>query len=361
VKVSDLVVGASGSSCAVVDAGGVKCWGENNRGQLGDATFVDTATPVDVRNLGDVTRLAVGPDHACALTPAGAVRCWGANDLGQLGDWSRQDQPEPVFAVTVSGATQLAASIFSNCALTGGTVRCWGYGGSGQLGNMSFANSLAHEPVTVSTIADATAISAGVDHTCAIVESGKVKCWGYNVDGELGNGDTANRADPVYVRSIDGATALSAGDIHTCAVVAGGAVKCWGGNRRGQLGNAAIPTGRGAMSTTPVDVTGPTGPLTGALSVVAGNNDTCAMMSGGTIQCWGDNSGNLLLGPDVSALLSAEPHPYPGVSAAAQVGVGDSFICVRVGGGVKCWGRNNVGQLGDRTYVDRDHPAAVRF
>jgi len=276
------------------------------------------------------------------------------NDEGQLGDGTKTNSADPVFAVTVAGATRLAAGYRHNCAIAAGHVRCWGYGASGQLGNGSFASSI-DEPVTVSSITDATDISAHAgDFTCALVESGRVKCWGFG--GTLGNGTTTNSADPVYVQSVEGATAIAAGSGHACAIVAGGAVKCWGWNVTGQLGNPDVPTGRSSFIATPVDVTG----LTGAISLAAGTNNTCAILNGGMIQCWGDNSHHQL-GPDVAVAMSVAPHAYPGLAGVDEVGIGDRFVCVRVGGGVKCWGMNVAGELGDGTTIDRDSPVDVRF
>jgi alpha-tubulin suppressor-like RCC1 family protein len=96
------------------------------------------------------------------------------------------------------------------------------------------------------------------------------------------------------------------------------------------------------------------------LSVAAGGDNTCALLGGGTVKCWGDNSYNQL-GPDVAALFSAEPLTYPGLAGVDEIGVGAGFACARVGASVKCWGRNQVGQLGDGTIIDRDSPVDVRF
>jgi alpha-tubulin suppressor-like RCC1 family protein len=308
---------------------------------------------VDVKTIDDATLIASGYDHSCALRQGGAFWCWGEKyNYPNTTYW-----PEPVFAVTVSGATRFAVAGYHNCALAAGAVRCWGYNGWGQLGNGSFVDSL-DEPVIVSTIADATAVSARGDFSCAIVEAGRVKCWGSGADGGLGNGSTANSPDPVYVQSISDAAALAAGSGHACAIVSGGAVKCWGGNNTGQLGDPNVSTGRGARSTTPVKVPG----LTGAISIAAGPFNACAILTGGTLWCWGDNKYHQL-GPaaTVTDLLSTTPLPYPSLAGVDEVGIGWGSICARIGGRVKCWGMNGVGQLGDGTTIDRDSPVDVRF
>lgn len=342
--------------CALTDAATVKCWGSNGWGQLGDGSFVGSTVPVNVRGLTDATAVAVGMNHSCALRPGGAFWCWGANDQGQLGDGTKTNRPDPVFAATIAGATRLAVGTWHNCAIAGGAVRCWGYGGSGQLGNGSFASSI-DEPVSVSSITDATAISANGDFTCAVVESGRVKCWGIGLGGALGNGTTSNSADPVYVQSVEGATAIAAGLGHTCAIVSGGAIKCWGGNNFGQLGNVDVPTDWNSGSATPVDVTG----LSGALSIFAGPLNTCAVLAGGTAWCWGDNRGSKLGVPSTTVSLSAEPLAYPGLAGVDEVGIGDRFACARLGTRVKCWGHNGEGQLGAGTTTDSLVPVDVRF
>jgi alpha-tubulin suppressor-like RCC1 family protein len=175
VRVAALRV-ADGYGCALIDDGTAKCWGYNAWGQLGDGTFVNAETPVDVKNLAGATLLTAGGDHSCALRPGGAVWCWGGNDLGQLGDGTTTDRPEPVFAVTVAGATRLAAGSSSNCALADGAVRCWGYNGQGQLGNGTITLTPVRDPVTVSGITDATDVVGGLggDFNCAVVTAGKV-------------------------------------------------------------------------------------------------------------------------------------------------------------------------------------------
>jgi alpha-tubulin suppressor-like RCC1 family protein len=352
--VSALAVGDY-HACALTDAGTAKCWGSDRVGELGDGSFVTSSVvPVDVKMINDATSLTAGANHACVLRPGGAYWCWGK---GNLSDGTTTNRADPAFAATVSGATRLAEGAWHNCALAAGAVRCWGYNGAGQLGNGSFADSF-DEPVSVSTITDATAISARGDFSCAIVEAGRVKCWGMGSSGALGNGSTANSPDPVYVQSISDATALAAGVGHACVIVSGGAVKCWGVNNTGQLGNPSVLTGRSGLSTTPVNVPG----LTGAISIAAGPYNTCAILIGGTLRCWGDN-GYHQLGPAaiVTDLLSTAPLPYLGLAGVDEVGIGWGSICARIGGRVKCWGMNVLGQLGDGTTIDRDSPVDVRF
>ena len=174
------------------------------------------------------------------------------------------------------------------------------------------------------------AIAAGNYHTCALTASGGVKCWGYNYFGQLGDGTTTDRATPVDVSGLtSGVTSVTAGAFHTCAVTSGGGATCWGNNSSGQLGD-----GTTAIRTTPVAVSGLTN---GVTSVAAGDNHTCAVTSGGGVQCWGDN-GNGQIGDGTSGPLT--PVDVSGLtSGVSAVAAGNYHTCALIsGGGVKCWG-----------------------
>jgi len=177
--------------------------------------------------------------HTCALLSTGAVKCWGNNGNGQIGDNSQIQRLTPVAVSGLSsGVTAISAGYQHTCALLStGAVKCWGYNGNGQLGDNSQTQRLT--PVDVSGLSSGvTAISAGIYHTCALLSTGAVKCWGYNVYGQLGDNSQTNRLTPVDVSGLSsGVTAISAGYLHTCAVLSTGAVKCWGYNAYGQIGD----------------------------------------------------------------------------------------------------------------------------
>jgi alpha-tubulin suppressor-like RCC1 family protein len=203
--------------------------------------------------------------------------------MGQLGNGSNQFfATSPVAVAGLSGVKAISLGDGHSCALlAGGTVKCWGWNLFGQLGNGSnqfFANS----PVAVSGLVGVTAISAGGYHGCALLNAGTVRCWGYNDSGQLGDGTLTNRSTPVAVPNLAGVVALSlGGSEHTCALVNGGAVKCWGRNMGGELGAGA----RTLYESSPVAVTG----LTGVTGIDAGGRHTCVLLAGGSLKCWGDN------------------------------------------------------------------------
>ncbi len=329
-----------------------------------------------------IVAIAAGDFHTCALTNGGGVKCWGYNDSGQLGNGSRSaEAPSPVPGDVVglsSGVSAIAAGSAHTCALTNmGGAKCWGANhtvfssnfGLGQLGDGTTLDRFT--PVDVSGLASGvSAITAGGHHTCAL-RSGGVLCWGGNFVGQVADGTTTNRYTPTAVSGLSsGVSQIVAGGHHNCALTSAGGVKCWGENTAGQLGDggggASCPSGPAVVPCrrTPVDVSG----LPSGVSAIAagghhadsGGTTTCALMSTGGVKCWGDNSYSQV-GDGTTGGARSTPVDVSGFSGGVKsLAVGDAHVCALTSaGGVKCWGHNDSGQLGDGTTTDRSTPVDV--
>ncbi len=355
-----------GHSCALTLAGAVLCWGRNNFGQLGDGSTSQRLTPVQVSGLtSGVQAIALGDAHSCAITSSGAAACWGHNFLGQLGNGSSEDRPTPglVFGLT-SGVQAISAGHAHSCAIaSGGGARCWGYNLGGQLGDGT--NVTRFTPVHVSGLSSGVlAIQAGVLHSCAVTSSGAMQCWGNNFLGQLGDGSTTNRFTPVQVTGLDtGVAGLGAGHYFSCGLMSNGELRCWGSNYYGQLG-VGIQVSR---QLTPTTVTGLGGT---ALSIAIGRDHACAVLDNGQARCWGNNDHGQLGNGSLSAPRQRlEPVHVSGLGTSVEeIAAGADHTCARsASGDVRCWGSNSHGQLGNgqtsRHFVPiqvADLPASVQ-
>ena len=338
-------------TCAVLTSGAVKCWGDNHAGQLGDGTQTGRLTPVQVSGLGaGVSSIAAGGSHTCAVLTSGAARCWGDNEYGQVGDGTDTVRPSPVQVSGLGvGVSSISAGNSHTCAvLDSGAAKCWGRNNHGALGVAPGSSGLT--PVQVSGLGSGVlSISAGNSHTCAVLTSGAAKCWGDNEYGQVGDGTDTDRSSPVQVFGLSaGVSSITTGALHTCATLTSGAARCWGANHFDQLG---VGHPYVEFSYTPVQVHGMGA---GVSSITAGRITTCAVLTSGALECWGNNSygiGSSTGLPEEVAGLGA------GVSSSSA---GDDHSCVVLtSGAANCWGYNWAGQVGDGTTTDRPTPVQV--
>ncbi len=327
-------------------------------GPTGTVTFMDAGKTIGagvVARSRDQHAIAAGENHSCALTPLGAVFCWGNNTFRELGDGTTTESDIPVPVVGLpSGVVAISAGSWHTCALTkAGAVWCWGYGMSGQLGNGTFAPFAAPGPV-VGLSSGIVAIAAGREHTCALSDTGGLKCWGYNGGGNLGIGTLANQNTPVQAEGLaSGVAAVSAGLSTTCALTDAGGVLCWGQNNAGQVGDGTL-TNR----TTPVPVTGLSSGISDITSTKEATN--CALTDAGGVKCWGYN-GYGQLGIGVVTGESLVPVQVSGLASGvfAIEGGRRQTCAVTKAGAALCWGLNTYGQVGDGTTTNRYVPTPV--
>ncbi len=295
-------------------------------------------------------RLSAGGSHTCLTTDAGAVRCWGGNESGQLGNGTTGKASLMVEAGEIpGGAAAVESGADHTCAISAdGEVWCWGANAKGQLGDGRMENRSV--PAAVAALTErAVMLAAGDSFTCALTEAGGVKCWGWNIRGQMGDGTFEDRALPADVNGLEsGVIAIAAGTEHACALLAAGGVRCWGNGSVGQLGSGLMQ-----ISNQPVDAAGMP---EGAVEIAAGGNYSCARTAGGKVMCWGS------MGPRVPESDFLAAREVAGFQAEpVSISVGSDFACALNGaGGVECWGANPLGQLGNRTNTDSpSRPAAA--
>jgi alpha-tubulin suppressor-like RCC1 family protein len=358
------LAGGAGHTCALLASGTVRCWGSNAAGKLGDGTIVNRITPVAVSNVTSAVAIQAGNTHTCALLVFGTAKCWGSNQFGQIGDGTMTSRLTPVDVGTPSPAGVLINAVaikigdFHTCALLAdGSAKCWGLNNSGQLGisNTAPANIAPTAVLGGGGSISARDIAAGRNHTCAVRANGTVACWGSNDSGQLGDGTIATRLSPVAVTGLFGepVVAIAAGEAHTCALVAFGSVRCWGDNLNGQLGDGT--TDDRLTPVIPLFVGTAVAIATGG---TLGSSHTCALLANGTVRCWGANGSGQL--GDGTTTDRHTPTLVRGLTNAVAIAVGESHTCALVAAGVPfCWGFNGNGRLGDGTSVSRTLPTLV--
>ena len=370
-------------SCAVLPSASLRCWGYGGDGALGygnTATIGDDETPagagpVDLGPGRTAKAISAGTVHTCALLDDDAVRCWGFGGNGRLGLGSTQtvgddEAPASVGPVNLGPgrtAKAIAAGRAHTCArLDDGAVRCWGFGGDGRLGYNARDSIGDNEspgtagPVDLGAGRTAKAITAGDAHVCGLLDDGTVRCWGLGANGQLGYGnteaigdnETPGSAGPLDLGAGRTAVAISAGDFHTCAVLDDGTVRCWGFGGDGRLGNVNIESigdNETPAAAGPVNL----GPGRTAKAISAGADHTCALLDDNSVRCWGFGQRGALGYANTATIGDDEA---PGAAGPVDLGTGRTALAISAGtdhtcarlddGSVRCWGRSANGELG---------------
>lgn len=384
-------------TCALSDDGSIRCWGANGFGQLGRGNAISiggmsgdlnalAAVPLGAR----ATAVAAGDQHTCALLVGGVVKCWGYASTGQLGYGASGhlgDEPGEIAALAPvnlgSGRTARAIATGKDhtCAiLDTGALKCWGYNGQGQLGQDSNRQAIGDDDGEMATLAavnlgagrTARAVTAGESHTCALLDNFAVKCWGGNLKGQLGldisdqvvgnqSGDMAG-LPTVNLGSGRTARAVSAGKDHTCVVLDTGAVKCWGWGWYGQLGiGTTSDMGNSSGEVAGLGVVN-LGAGRRAVGVTAGKEFTCALRDDRSVVCWGhDPWGQLGIGSNDGSIGDAAgemgaalvPVAFPTGRYPRAVTAGAEHACALLDDAtLRCWGNNFEGQTAPNGWED---------
>lgn len=399
-----------GHSCVLWSTGEISCWGTNFHGQLGrgNKDIIGDNEPIaplaGITLGGTALSMSSDAEFNCARLSTGALRCWGSNVLidrcedmsltGQLGypgqDCIGDDElPSAAGNVQIGGtALAVATGGYHACAqLSAHGIRCWGFAEYGQLGLGNTENIGDNErPDTVGLVPVTSpeetvrTIVAGLNHTCILLESGQVRCWGSAQFGQIGSGDTEwigddEPASPVDVDVGGVVTQIVAGAYHTCALLETGEVRCWGRGNEGRLGlgPVALPSGP-HVGDDEVPADAPAVDVGGEVqSMSASFTHTCVALVGGDVRCWGKGEygklgygipepggANKIVGDDETP---ASMPPVDIGAPVAEIATGFDHTCALTHAGqVFCWGFNGRGQLGYGTpeeVGDDEHPREV--
>ena len=346
-----VVVGNGDShTCAINAAGRLYCTGEGGP-ELGFGDRGTTENLTRLARVGDTggwRDLSVGSDFSCAITASGELHCWGESGNGRLGNDSFfDDAGAPLRVGTRADWASVSAGVAHACATTtSGQLHCWGWGLQGRLGQPRDLGSHT-TPQRVGTGSDWASVSAGNAHTCATTTSGQIYCWGLGTNGRLGTGSRDGTATPLPVATGSDWASVSAGNAHTCATTTSGQLHCWGSNEKGLLGDSKITN----SVSTPQRI----GARTDWAQVSAGIVHTCATTTSGQLYCWGAHGNRSLgLGP------LSEDQLTPAQVTGAGMALGSGWLSVSAGRAntcatrrdgrhteLWCWGTGNLGSIGD--------------
>lgn len=318
-----ITAGMGASSCALMDDGSARCWGHNIFGALGVPEISFSLTPVRPEGLGrNLVAIGAGSSFACALRANGDVLCWGVNGSGQLGRGTTGTGSHvPTRVDGLAGrVVDISVGLESVCALLeDGRVQCWGNNGAGQLGDGT--TTVRPTPVFVQGLNNVVQISTSLSHSCALRRNGSVFCWGGNWFGQLGDGSTTQSFVPVRVRRLPEAVQIGVGSGHGCALTVQGQVQCWGLNANGELG-------RETETTTPHPVPRRVTRLSNVVEIAVTDRASCGRRENGAILCWGFNQLGRLGDGDVGESFST-PRRVAGLGRheIVQMSIGATHSC----------------------------------
>jgi alpha-tubulin suppressor-like RCC1 family protein len=341
-------------SCALDALGYAFCWGDNRYSALGRTGITYDSIPVPVSGALRFASLTVGRGHTCGLTAAGQAYCWGSNTARELGAGTTSDSIATPTAVA-GGHTFTALSArgpFTCGIVTGGAAYCWGWQGEGELGNGS-SGSFNPQPTPVAVNGGLTfaSITAGGSHTCGMTTTNVSYCWGNDYEGEVGDASPGGyyRTSPTAVAGPTAFTRVFAGEAHSCGLDASGSTWCWGSSYSGQAGDAGF-----APRYAPVQVSTPS-PF---VSLGLGAGHSCGLTAAGDVYCWGLNASGQL--GDATALTKVNVVRVVTTEHFTAIAAGYAHNCALTADGrAFCWGDDHIGQLGNGAFGMSTTPVPV--
>ena len=340
-----------------VDAGNqLYCWGQNDSGELGLGTLIPQGTPELVSATLQFLSVSAGDTYTCAISVEFDLYCWGRNIYGTLGDGTTDRALLPLLINSGTKYASVSAGDSHTCAITSlGALQCWGFGGLGSLGDGTNTSSRTAGAITVSPGVQWAEVAVDGNHSCAISIDRALYCWGYNAEGQVGNGGFTNQASPVrvFAGAVSTFSDVRVGGNHSCAISQANALFCWGKGNDGRLGF----TGSKVKNwPTPVAIA----PTIAFKSVAPGAFGTCAISLENKLYCWGLNfDGQVGDGTRVSRdtpIAIDVAADYQDVSLGGWHGCG-----IKTSGSVTCWGGNWWGEVGDGTYINKWTPTTIRL
>jgi alpha-tubulin suppressor-like RCC1 family protein len=343
-------------AAAAVAPGTLLAWGRNGSGQLGDGTTTNRALPTPVPNLTGVTALAEGSGHTLAVLSNGTVRAWGDNGNGELGDGTKTGRSTPAPVPGLAGVVAVTAgSAHSLALLADGRLFAWGRNIQGQLGiGSSGGDQLTPVQVQNLGLSRVKALAAGDNFTLVLLADGTVLSCGSNSNGELGDGTNTKRSTLAPVQNLIPSKAIAAGRRHGMALTSNGGIRAWGDNNDGQLGNGSTTDSKLPTSVNTDSLNGP------VIAVACGGQHSLALMATGGIKGWGKNSEGQLGNNSNSSPRVFPVSTAPGAEGAIAIDAGFVHsLALLINGTVRAWGQNSDGQVGDGSTINRAKPMQV--